>query len=265
MTQETIQSIQESRRSILLFLDRTLNYDVRTPTNTITGYVRFLTKSLADRLTEEEKKAFESIKFAGEEITKIISVTQVAVRAEFRKDEVSPIVETDLNPILIKNISKIQARIKYENSIIADLRQQPNTQLWRDGLPIEIRVNIQDNLPPVMAEPLAMENITDSIVWFILNHNLISEVIVKAESSRNRVIVHIGCLSEDYLENPLEKFSQANQNGSRFIFNVHALALYNSWLKLKDCGGSMSIDLQEKSRIVVIFTVPIYKKEATLP
>ncbi len=129
MKQETIQSIPKKQRSMLLFLNETLGYQARASVNTIAGYIKVLEKDLENRMTEQEKEDFESIQFASDEIINIINTIQEAIfieqRAELKKKRASLLEETDLQPILIKNIAGIQSRIKRENDILATMRQDP--------------------------------------------------------------------------------------------------------------------------------------------
>ncbi len=113
-----------------------------------------------------------------------------------------------------------------------------------------------------MTDSSITERLVHDVAWFIWNTHLKSEITVEATASRESVTVRIGCMCQDYSTNPLDFVSQEHLDINCFDFDVRALAVYNGWLNLKDCGGSMSTEFQKDEKIIVVITLPIYNNSS---
>jgi hypothetical protein len=273
--EKELAELREFQRTTFEFLHLFCNYIIKSPVLSILSTTKLL---LTPQMSDENPGAWlHIITQNGVEIHKAIDAVLDAARYE-RKDlrhsyeeiffEHYKSEQADLRQALQKAISQVREKVDFENEMQARSNELANALeriLSPESEAIRLNINIPDNLPTVIGNPVILEQALADIAWFITNRFMLRKIAFEVGFNDDRVSLIISCTTLASIDQSPDLFQQFDAAPTFLVLDPRSLFLYNSRRILKLYDTQMKFNVEENgvtdnsSKISVTIVLPRHK------
>jgi K+-sensing histidine kinase KdpD len=227
---QTVEQLQEVRKSMHLFWYIMFNYEVGTPLSTILGFTDLL---LSDKdgpsLTKEQTEYLTIIRKKAKEIAQARRQALDLIRF----DEYIAGFCDDLH------LDEIDLE-----KVVFDIGEFPET---------DVQIDLADNLPKVKASLRMLVCILTNTISALRQGGQKNRITINVSYADEQVVVKVANADFVVPEFTLKEFASAEQMPT--VFGTSYLAACRCLIDMQ--GGEMHLDTQEKGGTTVTFTLPV--------
>ncbi len=219
-------------------------HELRTPLTTVLGYLSFIQKpKTADKLAENEREYLSKAMVSATRLNRLIDNLLVVSKIDQGR------MVVNVKPT---NLGKLIEKMAKEFTNLAQVK----------GL--QMNIETEDNLPEVMADPVALEEVIINLVGNAINYTLSGSITVKVRRNEDQVMVSIADTGKGI---PKEAIPHLFTKFFRVIGELQSgakgtgLGLYISKKIVDSLGGKIWVESNLNQGSTFYFSLPIAKMD----